>query len=123
MCFQNESGQPQSEAGYLLQLKNSPDNGSSWSKLIAFTAAHKGVEAARARAEQALQTVSYRFVHKLTILSTNFIDSLVIVLQQPEQLSWIILLFEQTMHTKLPLFHQVLILSTFKLKALFLITL
>lgn len=52
---------PGGEAEYLLTLKSSPDDGKVWSKLIKYTSEHKGVEAARARAEQALQTVSYRY--------------------------------------------------------------
>ena len=59
--FQDDQVLPQSETEFLATLKKSPDNGRIWSKLISFTAEHKGVEAARARAEQALQTVSYRY--------------------------------------------------------------
>ncbi|XP_067935135.1 protein RRP5 homolog [Watersipora subatra] len=69
----NESARPQTEAEYLLLLKKSPNNGAIWSKLIAYTAAHKGVEAGRTRAEQALQTVSYRMENEKLIVWTAFI--------------------------------------------------
>lgn len=58
--LQVEPGQPESEAEFLSILKSNQDNGKVWARLIAFTSEHKGVDAARARAEQALQTVSYR---------------------------------------------------------------
>ena len=75
--FQDEPGQPQTEAEYLLMVKKSPDSGNIWSRLISFAAKHKGVESARARAEQALQTVSYRSVYSLSWLVLSAIVRLV----------------------------------------------